>query len=617
MSSSDSESSVHGVEVPMFFRAGVPAIVLSIVAILFIGVSAYSFLRVQPNILQRYRDICESNFRRLEQEKEPPTPEGLRSGAPEVIDNKEVASQRRRLLEQTHFCLRRLIMSDNQDDALRFQSAKVCDQLADWYLDQARSALQEEPNQEGVGEIVARSQIERNKAAEAMRAVQKLNGLFADEASLWLARRKLIDHLELPTAEFETIANQVAKMVERLRDLPSVDSVNTASDSSSTNTAVRTFALNLLGEIRVLQALSCRNEISITQRIVYLQEADSLLTSNSDTAIEPLAWAAEAKDAFNGDLAREFANKALQSFWSGRDTGMHSPDSLASVFRCLLLINSVKEAQIFLSEHLQQISAVDQSRFRALTAATALRHLVSVAIFEDKHLRTIRESSSSDASIASGGVDRAAVSPAANALPLTLTGRGEAAELGVVLSMAVQLNPESLELLSLMERFARASDKDELLVSLKSAMGFAGNENAGAADSTRSVKTELDVSARSFLLAVAGLGARDLDKTAVDNLVAALKASPAYGVVASRLAMRLNAAGSMTSELATRWLQTINDASPEILVAWSDRASLHLKDKQFPEAIECYEFLLEKLPGNEQVAEALEGAKKLSKAAGN
>ena len=49
---------------------------------------------------------------------------------------------------------------------------------------------------------------------------------------------------------------------------------------------------------------------------------------------------------------------------------------------------------------------------------------------------------------------------------------------------------------------------------------------------------------------------------------------------------------------------------PEVLVAWSDRANLHLKDKQFQEAIACYEFLLEKLPGSVQLNEALETAKK-------
>ena len=53
------------------------------------------------------------------------------------------------------------------------------------------------------------------------------------------------------------------------------------------------------------------------------------------------------------------------------------------------------------------------------------------------------------------------------------------------------------------------------------------------------------------------------------------------------------------------------DIVPEVLVAWSDRASLHLKEKQFKEAIECYEFLIEKLPGNEQIGEALDVARKL------
>ena len=611
MSSSASESTVHGVEVPEFFRAGVPAIVLSIVAILFIGISAHSIFIVQPGILQRYRDICERNLQALEQEKESPTPEGLRFETREVIDSKEVAGERRRLLEQTHFCLRRLTMSDNKDDALRFQSAKVSDQLADWYLDQARSVFQEEPNKENIQEIIARSQVERKKAIEAMRAVVRLNGPFADRASLWLARRQFFDNLELPTAELETIADQAAKVVERLRDSTAVDSSKAGSDGDSANSAVRIFALQLLREIRVLQAHSCRNEISITQRMAYLREADSLISSSSDTAIEPLAWAAEAMWANNVEFASEVANKALQSFWSGREKGTLSPDSLAAVFRCLLLINSHKEAQIFLSDQLQQITAVDQSRFRSLSAAAALRHLVSMAILEDRTLRTIRKNSSSDAAIVKIGADGATVTTVDRGLPPTARAPGGAAELSAVLSMAVQLNPESLELLRLMERFAKASVEDELIVSLMSAMGLGGDAGAaGAADGNRSVPATLDVGVKSFLMAVGGLGAGALDKPAEDALVTALKTSPAYGVVASRLVMRLNVSEAVDSELAIRWLKAINDGAPEVLVAWSDRANLHLKDKQFQEAIACYEFLLEKLPGSVQLNEALETAKK-------
>ena len=524
------------------------------------------------------------------------------------IPNMELSPQKQiEILKETQLSLRRLVGWNPIDDSVLFRYGIVSHVLSKIYLREAFSSGNEFENSSThnrtvvttvpVTRWVGLAKTEQEHAKGAMERVQKLNNSFAPKASLWWVKLKLKENFVMSYDELLAIENAVRLLI---------DSESVTSSAKLT-----------LGQILVERSLRVSSGLDSKKSLELLTEAEQLLRTVSTSGVISLSLLAEANAIAAPAKGQEYANKALQGFWSTRETESQSPDSLAAVFRCLLLINSVKEAQIFLSEHLQQISAVDQSRFRALTAATALRHLVSVAIFEDKHLRTIRESSSSDASIASGGVDRAAVSPAANALPLTLTGRGEAAELGVVLSMAVQLNPESLELLSLMERFARASDKDELLVSLKSAMGFAGNENAGAADSTRSVKTELDVSARSFLLAVAGLGAGDLDKTAVDNLVAALKASPAYGVVASRLAMRLNAAGSMTSELATRWLQTINDASPEILVAWSDRASLHLKDKQFPEAIECYEFLLEKLPGNEQVAEALEGAKKLSKAAGN
>jgi len=276
----------------------------------------------------------------------------------------------------------------------------------------------------------------------------------------------------------------------------------------------------------------------------------------------------------------------LQEFWSKREIVSHSVESLAAVFRCLLIIESFKEAQVFLSDNFRQLSPIDQASFRTLTAAGALRHLVSLALGESED----RESSGS-----AKGSSKVA------------------SEAFAVLSMAIQLNPESIELLSLLERFAKSKDEDDLMVLVKNVLrtGSFGGGSLGAekADGSRSMPAPLDVGVGSLLIAVQGLGAGTFDQDAEHALAAALKMSPAFGIAASRLAIRLNAAGTVSAELAVRWLRAINTASPDLLVAWSDRASLHLKNGQTKEAIACYDFLLEKLPGNEQIKEALVAAR--------
>ncbi|HUP77712.1 MAG TPA: hypothetical protein VM260_04055, partial [Pirellula sp.] len=231
--------------------------------------------------------------------------------------------------------------------------------------------------------------------------------------------------------------------------------------------------------------------------------------------------------------------------------------------------------QVFLSEQLQQLSLFDQSGFRALTAATAIRHVISSAI-----------------------------------LP---AGKG----LDLVLSMAVQLNPESLELLLMLEKMATSGLEYPIVVSLRNELGLDGTADgkgsgAAAADGTRSVQATLDVGIRSLLVAVTGFGGGEKEETTTRALETALKVSPAYGLAVSRLLVHLETAKSVSSRDAIRWLKTINKSAPEVLVAWADRANLHLKYKQTAEAIECYEYLHNMLPGNEQISEALEAARKQS-----
>ena len=558
-----------------YWRKGIPSLVLAAVTVLLAG---YSYWFVQPNIQQRYRDICYRNFQLLADDDA--GPQGASDETSVERDSKPAAGvagseERRRVLEQTHLCLRRLIIWDKSDDAVRFQSAHVSNLLADWYLHRARAIPLAALDGEEIRTLMGRSRSERQKATEAMRAVQKLNGPFADKASLWLANRQLVDNPELPTADLDAIAEQVAEIVNRVTSTQTPDSSPLDNDTHSSKTSNTIDATHLLRKIWVMQALSCRNEISIEKRLGLLQTADSLFESVATNSIESLSWAAEARALVDVAAAQELANKTLLMFWASRETASHSVESLAEVFRCLLAINSVKEGQLFLSEHLKELSPIDQLRFRALTAAAALRHVVSMALQRKDD------------------VDKG------------MAGRLDTLMTLAVLSMAIQLNPESLELLALLEKFAKAGNNEPIVIWLKRELSW-----VAGSDSDRRVPAVVDLAIKSFLSAIIGLGAGGVDKSTDDALVAAMKASPTYGVVTSRLVMRLVSSESMSIADAIRLLRTINTAVPEVLAAWSDRASLHLKIMQYAEAIECYEFLIEKLPGNEQLSEALDAARK-------
>ena len=569
-----------------YWRKGIPSLVLAAVTVLLAG---YSYWFVQPNIQQRFRDICDRNFQLLGDDRD-----DLQGASVETsgeLDSQPAASvagseERRRLLEQTHLCLRRLIIWDKSDDAIRFQLGRVSDLLADWYRHRARAIPLEKLNGHELGTLMGRSHSERQKATDVMRAVQKLNGPFADKASLWLSHKQLIDNPELPTAELDAVAERVVNIVDRVANTPTPNSSQTvpflqmAPDTHSSKMSNTIDAKYLLGRVRVMQALTCRNEIGTEKRLELLQSADSLFESIAYSSIESLGWAAEAKSVVDTAAAQELANKALLMFWSSRNSASLSIESLAAVFRYLLVINSVQEGQLFLTDHLKELSPIDQLQFRALTATAALRHVVSIAL----QRRDVGDSGTL------GGLD-AAMSMA-------------------VMSMAIQLNPESLELLALLEKFAKPGNNEPIVIWYKRVLS-----SLAEAESNRSVPATADLATKSFLSAVFGLDAGVVDKSVEDALVAAVRASPAYGVVASRLVMRLVSSESMSIADAIRLLRTINTAVPEVLTVWSDRASLHLKNMQFAEAIECYEFLIEKLPGNEQIGEALDAAKKLAETA--
>ena len=553
-----------------YWQKGIPSVVLAIVTLLLAG---YSYWFVQPNIKQRYRDICARNFLLLEgnspDQKKPEKSEPKQPWQVETEENdsasdasKHGSDARRRLLEQTQLCLRRLIIWDKSDDSVRYQSAHVANLLADWYLDRARSLPRGEENQDEMGSLVSRSLAEQKKAADAMRAVQKLEGKYAANALLWITRQRLHDNLELPSDEIATAATRVSELLAKI-EKSSADELKLEAGACLAEMFVRrTLRVSSLDRFDNDAKENESNAIELQPQVL------SIFDDAPNASIEDLAWVAEAKSVTDLAAGQAMATRAMQAFWAKGQNDSVSVETLIAVFRSLILVNSIKESQVFLSERIQQIAPFEEARFRSLAAAACLRQIVLNTIVADT-----QGTNSTQACLA-------------------------------LFSMSLQLNPESEQALAILEVVSNPSKLDASSNRMKKLMGMSSE-----ADKSGRTDPALDGGLRLLLSASVGLQESPLSDLAVANLTSAVKATVVHAVVASRLATRLVASDSIRVEDAIRWINAINVASPEVLVAWSERAKLHLQSKEYSKAIECYEFLLGKLPGNEQLVEAIEAAK--------
>ena len=235
---------------------------------------------------------------------------------------------------------------------------------------------------------------------------------------------------------------------------------------------------------------------------------------------------------------------------------------------------------LFLTEQLQQIAVTDQTKLRTFTAAAALRHVVAGAVWECAGATTSNASA-------------------------RRKGANYPARADVVFSLAIQLSPESPELIFWLQALSNRDNSDPTVSWLRKELASDWTAINRARGNTISAETGL----RTFLTALDGLGREELDDTTKKSLVAAIKLSPAFGLAASRLAFQMAGSKIIQLETGLRWLEIITSESPDILAAWSDRANLYLQNKQPAEAIKCLESLLEKLPNNAQIQEALEAAK--------
>ncbi|MFY7876558.1 MAG: hypothetical protein ACOVQM_13990, partial [Pirellula sp.] len=345
-----------------YWRKGIPSIVLAIVTLLLAG---YSYWIVQPNIQDRYNRIVETNLKALGL-----AGEGTVTNAPLEVaslngETSEDRERRRQKLEETHLCLRRQIIWNNQDDLPRYRSGLVSAALAQWYLDEARRvALDPSETKDAsikIRDSISRSRGEHQKGTEAMRAALKINGPFSTRASLWMIQSQLSEKADLSTEEMNNLE-------QTIRDLL----VKIVSPEASIRTQDKYELEALLAQLLVRSALSPMSSLDNAARAVRLKEAVALLGSSDPIAmgsVTMVRWLAQAKLATESVEAKQLAWNGTQTFWADRGDAPLSVDTTAAVFECMLIGGSVKEAQGFLADQLTGIPSYEQVELRFRTAA--------------------------------------------------------------------------------------------------------------------------------------------------------------------------------------------------------------------------------------------------------
>lgn len=545
-----------------YWRKGIPSIVLAIVTLLLAG---YSYWIVQPNIQDRYNRIVETNLNALGLAAEGTEASAKLEAVSLNGETSEDRERRRQKLEETHLCLRRQIIWNNQDDLPRYRSGLVSAALAQWYLDEARRvALDPSETEDALVKIrdsISRSRGERQKGTEAMRAALKINGPFSTRASLWMIQNQLSEKADLSTEEMSSLEQTV-------RDLLAI----TVSPETLVRTQDKHELDALLAQLLVRSTLSPLSLLDGAARTERLKEADELLGSSDPKAmgsVTMIRWLAQAKLATESAEAKQLAWNGTQTFWADRGDTPLSVDTIAAVFECMLIGGSVKEAQGFLVDQLPGIPSYEQAELRFRTAAACVRMLTAIAI-----------QSASNKSIETNKVQ-------------------------AVLSIALQLQPESTELLALIECLAKDSSGKGLFENLSIALEQEGEQ--GLRTLLAVVKLELlgsnDQEDASSALNV------ERPNSILQDFGSTLKRQPHLGIVVSKLAIRQTA---QRVKNASGWIQVLNGvtaAAPEILVVWSDLANLYLSQSNYEQAIRCLEYLQSKLPDNQEIKEGIEQAK--------
>jgi tetratricopeptide (TPR) repeat protein len=553
-----------------YWRMGLPSFILAVTSTI---LSVYCIFFVRPCIKQRYYDTFASKMRLVSEHSSTQHPAALLT-----------------LLEQSHLCLRRIIDWDNSDDATRYQSGLVENEIANWYQEEARKySLVEDGNLE-MNACLSRSKTKRHSAIEEMKACEKIRGPYRGRAIVWLSHRKFTDIPELSIAELDAIEKQIESFA--IDQASGDQSWASSIEDSRWVASILPSATEVLGKTRLEKLLSFRSDVTFLDRIPLFENSLLLLSPKATAGMEQTAIRAEAAYLQDLETSKEIAGGLLREYWDAHEPHKHSPTELNAVFKCMLIVGSKKEAHGFLTDQIGQISPIDQPTFRLLAAGSLLRQVC---------LAAIRAESRSLANV--GKTTTATNSPSDNQLESMNSLDYSPSMLREMIILSIQLNPDSSELLALATGLANCITRDDLFWSLKQRLVA----ESAQGDSNRSDQRGNHQSAlfSNWMHTIEGLRAGNRRVGVESNFRQVIKEGPAFAILMGRIVMHLHEQSDIRAELAIQYLRHINEVFPDILQIWSNRAKIHQSLKQYKEAIECLEVISSKLPENKEVLSAL------------
>ncbi len=535
-----------------FWRRGKPALALTALTLLLV---TYSYFFVQPNLVSQYKkSILHSCGKvgiteQLLLSKLDSTDNKLR---PSLESKALELTEKIALLEDAQLRLQRLSSEANDDDALRYDSAIVSISLADLYDENIQRLLKSGEQQKNgsveLENLISKSLNRRQEAMSNMQSIANVeNGSVASMAKLWLMERQLAN---------ATLSSDISDRA--IQDLQAVLA------TEPTNENARILMLRAL----TLSSLSVDGP-SINQRLKFANVATAIANEVSAPTIKEQLWFAQSLQVIDPIAAQDLAFQSAQPFWSQKASVYNSVETLEAVFESLIINKNLTEAQAFVGEHLPKMTYYEQVSFRSQCAANCIRQTVAFVLNENVESQNNEMNSS-----------RKPVNSKANI------------EVTRLIDLAVLLAPESDFLIAYFDTIAQDESKNEIAQRLASKFAESDDKTCEALlNSIRALRQNEEANLSHF----------------VEH---ATSEKTSYAIVAAASAIKLAQTNQTTTGTAIAFLKLINDARPEILLAWSNRAKLHMLQQELPAALECLYHLQNALPENREIGQQIEAVQR-------
>lgn len=516
----DSKIENFNSELATHWRNSIPSIVLAVVTLV-LAVINYGW--VQPRIQSKYKRILSESLTKAGADNL-----GTSNGS-QLPTLATASEEQTKLLERAQLSVRRLSVWNSGDENYWYQSALISDLLSKAYVQAARSLSQNDTDRVRV--LMTKSETESQRAADGMRRISKKSGDISNAARLWLISKSLDNSTDLTPKDLDRFDEELSSIETKVADF----------------SAYRILQV----QVKVLRALRPTSELDDEARKKLLHSASEVANAISETELVNACWTAMAKSIVTPTQGKEIAWKASQDFWLLPQDRPQTSALISSIFDCLVISGSIKEAQSLLVRVLDKTPMAEQMPLRHRVADVCLRSIVA------SHFRSESQDTNRNATL---------------------------------LAMAIQLAPDSVELQKFFD-VVSTSTQDDFWYSKTNRELRSGTEEP--------LWRLLELSSLT----------ENADRKQLEAIAKSISTMGAYAIAGSRIALKRSTETPGLVRKLIELLEIINQINPDLYVIWSDRATLHVQLYQYEQALKCFEFLSSKMPDNKEIKNSLEQLK--------